>query len=155
MNIKLCNILEINMIRTKITNKRLVAGLFLPCLLAVCLMLSSCVHCTDAGWREYKVFCGMSFEGGEVTEADWRRFCDECVTKAFPDGYTSFDATGYWKGSANTTARENSRLLLIVAPADAKEKVLSIAKQYRERFHQEAVLVMTSQGEAIFVEDGQ
>ena len=132
----------------------LVVGVFLSCVLAVCLVLSSCVHCTNAGWREYKVFCGMSSKDGEVTEADWRRFCDEHVTTAFPDGYTSVEAIGYWKGSTTTTERENSRVLLIVAPADAKDKVLAIARQYREQFHQEAVLVTTSPGDAIFVENG-
>ncbi len=101
------------------------------------------------------MFCGMSFQGGEVSEGDWRRFCDEHVTTAFPDGYTSFDAIGYWKGSASTTARENSRVLLIVAPAEAKEKVLSIARKYREQFHQENVLVLTSGGDVLFVGDGQ
>ena len=131
-----------------------VVGLFWICVLAVCLPLSGCVHCKNAGWREYKVFCGMSFKGGEVTEADWRRFCDEHVTTAFPDGYTSFEATGYWKGNGDTTARENSRVLLIVAPADAKDRVLTIAKLYREKFQQEAVLVVTSAGDAIFVEEG-
>ena len=129
-----------------------VVGLFWICVLAVCLSLSGCVHCRDAGWREYKVFCGMSFKNGEVTEADWRRFCNEHVTTAFPDGYTSFEATGYWKGNGDTTARENSRVLLIVAPADAKDKVLVIARQYREKFQQEAVLVVTSAGDAIFME---
>ena len=130
-----------------------VVGLFWICVLAVCLSLSGCVHCRDAGWREYKVFCGMSFKGGEVTEADWRRFCNEHVTTVFPDGYTSFEATGYWKGNGDTTARENSRVLLIIAPADAKDKVLTIAKLYREKFQQEAVLVVTSAGDAIFVEE--
>jgi len=135
--------------------RSLTAGLFLTYLLAACLLFSSCVHCKDAGWREYKVFCGMSFKDGEVTEADWRRFCDEHVTTVFPDGYTSFEANGYWKGSAATTERENSRVLIIVAPADAKDKVLSIAKQYREQFQQEAVLVVTSKGEATFVDEGK
>ena len=125
----------------------------LSCLLVVCLAFSSCVHRREAGWREFKIFCGMSFQDGAVTEAEWQSFCDEHVTAAFPDGYTSFEATGYWKGSATATARENSRVLLIVAPADAEDKVLSIARQYRKQFHQEAVLVMTSVGEAIFVED--
>ena len=122
------------------------------CLLALCLAFSGCVLHKDGGWREYKVFCGMSFKDGEVTEDDWRRFCDEHVTTAFPDGYTSFEATGYWKGAAATTARENARVLLIVAPADAKEKVLTIARQYRERFQQEAVLVVDAAGSALFVE---
>ena len=94
----------------------------------------------------------MSFQGGEVTEADWQRFCDEKVTPVFPDGYTSLGATGYWKGHADGTVRENTRVLVIVAPADATDKVLSLAREYREQFHQEAVLVVTSAGDAIFVE---
>ena len=132
----------------------LAAALSLPCLLAAALALSGCAHSAAPAWREYKVFCGMSFKDGEVTEADWRRFCDEHVTTVFPDGYTSFEANGYWKGSAATTERENSRVLIIVAPADAKDKVLSIAKQYREQFQQEAVLVVTK-GEATFVDEGK
>ena len=124
-------------------------------LLAVFLTFTGCVHCTDAGWREYKIFCGMSSKNCEITEADWRRFCDEHVTTAFPDGYTSMEAIGHWKGSGSMTERENSRVLLIVAHADAKDKVMTIAKKYREMFEQEAVLVLTSTGEAIFVGDGQ
>ena len=126
----------------------------LSLLLLIPLTYSGCVRCREAGWREYKVFCGMSFQGGEVTGEEWQRFCDECVTVAFPDGYTALEATGYWKGSGATTARENSRVLLIVASAEAQDKVISIARAYRERFHQEAVLVVTSGGEAVFVGDG-
>ena len=132
-----------------------IAGLMLSCLLGVCVAVSGCMHCANVGWREYKVFCGMSFKGGEVSEEAWRRFCDEHVTTAFPDGYTSIEATGCWKGSATTTERENSRVLLIVAPADAKDKVMAIARQYRKQFQQEAVLVVTSVGDALFVEEGQ
>ena len=97
----------------------------------------------------------MSSKNSEITEADWQRFCDEHVTTAFPDGYTSMEAIGHWKGGGNVTERENSRVLLIVAPADAKDKVMAIAKKYCEMFEQEAVLVLTSTGEAIFVGDGQ
>ena len=142
------------MIHTKHPSQNLLKLLFL-CLLISCFPFTGCVHCTNDGWCEYKIFCGMSYKDGEVTEADWRRFCDEHVTTAFPDGYTSMEAIGYWKGSATTTERENSRVLLIIAPVDAKDKVLSIAKKYREIFNQEAVLVVTSAGEAIFVGDGQ
>ena len=127
-------------------------GLMPSCLLALCLAFSGCVHRGAGSWREFKVFCGMSFQGGEVTEADWQRFCDEKVTPVFPDGYTSVGATGYWKGHADGTVRENTRVLIIVAPADATDKVLSLAREYREQFHQEAVLVVTSAGDAIFVE---
>ena len=130
-------------------------GIALAVLLAINLAFIGCTHVQPTVWREYKVFCGMSGQNGDVTEADWRRFCDEQVTTAFPDGYTSFEAIGYWRGSATTTARENSRVLLIVAPAEAQGKVLVLARKYREMFHQEAVLVVTSPGDAIFVEGGQ
>ena len=122
-------------------------------LLVVCLAFASCVHRNALAWNEYKVFCGMSYKDGEVTEEEWLRFCDEHVTVAFPDGYTTFEATGNWKGDADETTRENTRVLLIVAPVDAKDKVLSIAREYREQFHQEAVLVVTTAGEATFVEE--
>ena len=123
-------------------------------LIAACLLFPGCAA-DRAAWREYKIYCGMSSRNGEVSEADWRRFCDEHVTTAFPDGYTSFEAIGYWKGSATATVRENSRVLLIVASAETQGKVLALARKYREMFHQEAVLVVTSPGDAIFVEDGQ
>ena len=95
----------------------------------------------------------MSFKNGNVSEEEWQRFCDEHVTTAFPDGYTSFEAIGYWKGSAAATARENSRVLCIVAPAEAKDKVMDIARKYCQLFQQEAVLVLSSPGDAIFVEE--
>ena len=139
----------------KRTRKCFFAGILLAFMLGICIAFSSCAHCSETAWREYKVFCGMSFKGGEVTEDAWRRFCDEHVTSAFPDGYTSFEAIGYWKGSSAVTLRENSRVLLIVAPADAGDKVMSIARKYRELFQQEAVLVLSSAGDAIFVEKEQ
>ena len=130
-------------------------GIALAVLLAISLAFIGCAHVQPTAWREYKVFCGMSGQNGDVTEADWRRFCDEHVTTAFPDGYTSVEAIGYCKGSATATTRENSRVLLIVAPSEAQGKVLALARKYREMFHQEAVLVVTSQGDAIFVEGGK
>ena len=71
--------------------------------------------------------------------------------------YSRQPASVQWTQPMNVsmTERENSRVLLIVAPADAKEKVMTIAKKYCEMFEQEAVLVLTSTGEAIFVGDEQ
>ncbi len=136
-------------------NNRQVASkkALLTFLLAVCLCLCGCAHYGKPCGREYKVFCGMSSPEGEVSEADWRRFCDTHVTAAFPDGYTSFEGTGYWRNHGDITMRENTRVLLIVAPVDAKEKVLRLARQYCEMFHQEAVLVVTSNIDAAFVEE--
>ena len=120
-------------------------------LIAACLLFSGCSVNRDAAWREYKVYCGMSSRNGEVSEADWLRFCNQYVSAAFPDGYTVIDAAGYWRSGSNATEKERAKIILIVAPADAGEKVRSVARQYRKQFHQEAVLISSSDAEANFV----
>ena len=122
-------------------------------LLCACLLLAGCCHPSGGDWREYKIFCGMSRDGGTVSEAEWQQFCDEYVSAEFPDGYTALEATGYWKSEgAPATMREDSRLVLILAPSDAGEKVRRIAQQYRRLFQQESVLITTTPAEAEFVE---
>ncbi|MBO4631462.1 MAG: DUF3574 domain-containing protein [Lentisphaeria bacterium] len=129
--------------------RRILCGI---CLLVICLALAGCVGNRTAAWREYKVYCGMSSRNGEVSEAAWKRFCDKHVSAMFPDGYTVLDATGYWRSGPDTTAQERSKVILIVAPADARKKVLSVAKKYREQFDQGSVLISSSTAEADFVQ---
>ena len=118
------------------------------CGLLLCgALLSGCAAGNAPAWREYKVFCGMSSKNGEVSEDAWKRFCDKHVSAAFPDGYTVLDAAGYWRSDPDTTARENAKVILIVAPACDRGKVLTVAQRYREEFGQEAVLISASDAE--------
>lgn len=124
----------------------------LACLCFACL-LAGCRHPASEDWLEYKVFCGMSHNSGTVSEEEWQQFCDEYVTAEFPDGCSVLSATNYWKSDdAPAAMREDSRVIVILAPAGAKEKVRRIARQYKRLFHQESVLVMTSPTDAEFVE---
>ena len=111
------------------------------------LLFSGCAAGKTSAWREYKVYCGRSLKHGEVSDAAWERFCDKHVSAAFPDGYTVLDATGYWRSGPNSTEKERSKVILIVAPADAREKVLSVARKYQKEFDQEAVLISSSEAE--------
>ena len=114
-------------------------------LILFCCLLSACNHSADHGWREYKIFCGMSSPDGEVTEAQWERFCNEYVTPVFPDGYTTMQAVGHWKSKERSTSvREKSRIIVVAAPADAQGKIRELAKWYRQQFKQECVLIITS-----------
>ncbi len=123
------------------------------CLLFICLLSAGCCHPADGDWLEYKIFCGMSHDNGAVSEAEWQKFCDEYVTAEFPDGYTTVNATGFWKSEkAPATLREDSRIIVILAPPEAKERVRRIAGQYRRLFHQESVLVTTSSADADFID---
>lgn len=120
--------------------------------LLLCSMLfSGCTAGNDSAWREYKVYCGMSSKNGEVSEEAWNRFCDMHVSAAFPDGYTVLDAAGYWRPAPGTAAKERAKVILIVAPAADREKVLSVARQFRKEFDQETVLISGSEAEMTVV----
>ena len=118
------------------------------CVFLLCgTVFSGCAAGNGPSCREYKVYCGMSSKSGEVSDAAWKRFCDKYVSAAFPGGYTVLDAAGYWRSGPDVTAQERAKVILIVAPADAREKVLSVARQYRKEFDQEAVLISSSGAE--------
>ena len=99
-------------------------------LFAACLLLTGCFCASRGDWREYRIFCGMSHSDGIVPDAEWEEFCDKYVTAEFPDGYTTMRATGYWKSEeTSATIREDTRVIVVLAPSDAKEKVRRIAQQ--------------------------
>ena len=120
-------------------------------LFAACLLLTGCFCASRGDWREYRIFCGMSHSDGIVPDAEWEEFCDKYVTAEFPDGYTTMRATGYWKSEeTSATIREETRVIVVLAPSDAKEKVRRIAQQYRRIFNQEAVLIVTTPADVTF-----
>ena len=126
--------------------KKTVHILCICCLLLCTLLFYGCAAGKVSAWREYKVFCGLSSKKGEVSETAWKRFCDKHVSAAFPDGYTVLDTTGYWRSGPDTAAeQERAKIILIVAPASAREKVLSVARQYQKEFDQSAVLISSSE----------
>jgi hypothetical protein len=94
------------------------------------------------------LFFGRSVPGGgEVSEAEWRRFVDEDVTPRFPDGLTIFDAQGQWR-SAGVVERENSKVvrLLAIEIADLDARLAAVMAAYLMRFHQRSVLRYDSMG---------
>ena len=122
------------------------------CVLLLCgVLLSGCAAGNGSPQREYKVYCGMSSKNGDVSEETWKRFCDKHVSAAFPDGYTVLDATGYWRSGTDAAAKERAKVILIIAPADAREKVLAVARRYQKEFDQDAVLISSSETEAAVV----
>ena len=143
MGTEFCNI------KSRRSKVRFVCGITL---LAVCLLFCGCASSQVDAWQEYKVFCGMSSQSGEVSEKAWEDFCNKHVSAAFPDGYTVIDATGYWRSASAGTEKERSKIILILAPADARSKVLSVADQYRRQFAQEVVLISTSEVKTDFVQ---
>jgi hypothetical protein len=80
-----------------------------------------------------------------VSDADFRKFVDEELTPRFPNGLTILNGGGQWRGAENQLIREASKVVVIVLPAkgDATRRIDAARGAYKQRFQQEAVLLVT------------
>ena len=69
------------------------------------------------------------------------------VQKLF-DGFTVFNAVGYWRGKA-----EDTQVFEIVTDVKNASLIKSVCSELRNRFSQDCVLLVTSDVIADFVED--
>ena len=79
-----------------------------------------------------------------VTEAEFQGFLDSMITPAFPDGLTLLKGLGQFRGANNVTIEEDSFLVILLYPADARRessvKIEEIRQAYKAQFGQESVL---------------
>jgi hypothetical protein len=83
----------------------------------------------------------------------WDRFLAGTVTPRFPDGFTVYDARGQWTDpNTRRLTREATKVIEIAAPDTplVRSRVAQIAQDYRRRFYQASVGIVTSQSCAIF-----
>jgi uncharacterized protein DUF3574 len=113
--------------------------------------------CAVEWTREHRLYCrtqeqtliretlyfGLSIpDGGEVSDADWKRFETDVLGQAFPKGFTVLDSHGAWRGADGKTVTEPGRIVVVVhAEDDGSESAIRDAiGRYRSMFQQEAVL---------------
>lgn len=89
----------------------------------------------------------LFFGAAHVGPKAWTRFLASVVTPRFPDGLTSLDATGQWRGPAGLV-REPSRVLVILYDPDASSdtRIEAIRRIYMARYRQTSVLRVDSAG---------
>ena len=123
-------------------------------ILCLSLSLAGCTHVPGgAAWTRTEVYFGLSKPGGgEVTDADWRTFMDEVVTPSFPAGLSVMDVAGQWRNATGKIDKERSKMLVLLHPRDPaiEAKIDDIRALYCKRFHQEAVMKVTSQVRVAF-----
>jgi hypothetical protein len=121
---------------------------------AVAVTLSGCAGfpgsgCPRSGQRATaELVFGRTSDDGTypgVSEADFARFLDQEVSPRFPDGLTVIDAQGRWTPPAGTAIHEPSKMVMIVLPghSDDRQKLDAVREAYKQRFHQQSVLLMT------------
>ncbi len=123
--------------------RRCALTIALATLLSACAVTPS-LHCASDQQLMVSetLYFGTAMPGGIVGAEDWQSFLAEVVTPRFPDGFTTWTASGQWRGADGGIAREDSRVLNVVhdgSPA-RREALDAISREYRERFRQEAVL---------------
>ena len=80
--------------------------------------------------------------GPDVTEQEWTGFVHDEIAPRFPQGFSLLEAQGQWRNADGSTAHEQTHVLQLVHPADARSEqaVAEIADRYKTQFAQEAVL---------------
>ena len=101
-----------------------------------------------------QLFFGEDVPGrGTLPPAAWNRFLRMDVTPRFPDGLTIIDAQGQWRDpKTRKIVREPSKVVMIAArdTPDLAARIEMIVRIYRNRFRQQSVGVVTTNGCAAF-----
>jgi hypothetical protein len=117
------------------------------------LVVAGCAH--TGGWVSDRLYCGRSVPGGGmVSDVEWALFMSEVVTPRFPDGLTVWRAEGQWR-EGETIVHEPSMVIEILNHGEpaAVASIEAIAREYRKRFRQTAVLRVTVPARATFIND--
>jgi hypothetical protein len=81
-----------------------------------------------------------------VSDAEWREFLDGSVTPAFPDGLTTVEGAGQWRGADGRILREASKVVTLVLPGasveQARTRLRPLEQVWTTRFQQDSVLTV-------------
>jgi hypothetical protein len=88
------------------------------------------------------LYFGTNKPGGTVSADEWQDFLATGVTPRFPQGITSWRATGQWRSASGELEHESSYVLQLVHAdtTQTERAVREVMDLYRKRFEQEAVL---------------
>lgn len=92
------------------------------------------------------IYFGTNKPGGIVTPEEWAVFVNETVTPAFPEGLTSWAASGQWRMASGAIERETTRILQLTHDDSPprNQVIQALVEKYKQDFHQEAVLRVRS-----------
>ncbi|WHZ22366.1 MAG: hypothetical protein OJF47_001478 [Nitrospira sp.] len=93
------------------------------------------------------LYFGTAKPGGVVSQEEWAAFVNDTVMPAFPEGFTSWSATGQWQMASGRIEQEPSYVLQLTHEGSrAKETAVQhIVAKYKNDFQQEAVMRIRSQ----------
>lgn len=77
-----------------------------------------------------------------VSDLDWQLFLRDVITPRFPQGLSTWEGQGQWRGPSGQVDQERSKVLQLLHPdsREARRAILEITAAYRKTFEQESVL---------------
>jgi hypothetical protein len=121
---------------------------FLACFLAGCASVPSsrCASHEQPSITDVFYF-GTATPDGVVSDEQWTLFLRDVVTPRFPQGLTTWRASGQWLGKDGKLVLEDSHVLSLVHARDSvtEPAIAGIIAEYKVRFRQEAVLRVKSE----------
>ncbi|NOU10125.1 MAG: DUF3574 domain-containing protein [Nitrospira sp.] len=137
--------------RTAITMQNRYRTLVKALLLLVSLVGCGAMNASQCGGdgrtaMQELLYFGTETPSGHVTAEEWTRFLSETVTPRFPEGLSTWQASGQWRSASGQIIRESSYVLNLVHRDDPvpNKAVQDIIASYKIRFQQEAVLRVKS-----------
>ncbi len=83
----------------------------------------------------------LFFGARDVTPGAWASFLRGVVTPRFPDGLTSFEARGQWRGPGGSVAERTRVVVIFYHPdRDSDARIDAIRAAYKRRYRQTSVL---------------
>ena len=88
------------------------------------------------------LYFGTDMPHGHVTAEQWQTFVATVITPRFPDGLTSWETAGQWRGRNGQLVKEKSYVLQVTHPvnSESEKAVREVMDAYTKDFQQEAVL---------------
>lgn len=75
---------------------------------------------------------------GTRNASEWQSFVDTVLVRHFPDGGTMLETSGWWEGRVGDAADKNSRMLVMLYPAAARDAfaagVQAVIADIKDRF---------------------
>ena len=109
-------------------------------LLLAALLLAGCA--APPSHVQTTLYLGRAIPaGGEVSDAAVAGFVADTVARHLPAGFTLIAGTGGWRDTATgRTITEPAIVLIVLHPAGERGPVEAVAREWAERFGQQAVM---------------
>lgn len=122
------------------------------CLLACALAGCAAPRCPvgEPGMLAQLYFGRTMPNGQPIDDIAWRDFLARTVTPRFPAGLTVLDGYGQWRRTTGEITREPSMVVVIATDTGAAARLDAIRTEYRTRFMQESVGLVTIAGCSAF-----